>query len=296
MKTSINKLSQSSIELEIELSIEEFNDFYNKTVGELGKNIEIKGYRKGKAPKEVLEKEIGLERILREAAQKAVQESFQKAVLENKIDVIGPPEISILKLAPNNPFIFKAKTPILPEVVVPDYRKIASEVKQRKVEVTEKEIEMLKAEKERVEKERLRQELIERIVEKAKIEIPKILIDQEKNHMLSNFKKQIPFTLGVNFEEYLKKIGKTEEEIYNDFEKEAEKRVRAFLVLKAIAEKEAIKVPEEEIKKKTDELTRQHPEIQKELVETGKIKTYVESLLRNEKVFQILESLVKKEN
>lgn len=143
MKTSIKKLPKSEIELNIGISTEEFDKFLEKAVFKLGKDLEIKvnGFRGGRAPREILEKVIGKEKILQEAANLAIKENYLKAVFENKIEVISPPKIEILKLAPKNPFEFKAIVSVLPKIELPDYRKIASEVKKRKIFVKDEEIE-----------------------------------------------------------------------------------------------------------------------------------------------------------
>ena len=140
METTIKKIPKSQIELKIELSAEEFNDFIKQAIDSLGKDLEIKGFRKGMAPKEVVEKELGLEKVLIEAADLAVKESYKKAILENKIEAILQPEIEIKKLAKGDSFIFLAKTFVLPEIKLPDYKKIASQAKRKKIEISDEEI------------------------------------------------------------------------------------------------------------------------------------------------------------
>ena len=140
MKASVKKLSGSEVELEIEVPAEEFDCFIEKACLSLGKDLNIKGFRKGRAPKEFVEKEIGREKILIEAANLTVEENYKKAVLENKIEAIFNPKIEIKKLAQGTPFVFSAKTAVLPQVVLPDYKKIASKIKKKEVIVEDKEI------------------------------------------------------------------------------------------------------------------------------------------------------------
>ena len=109
MKISVQKLAKSQIELRIEVPIEEFNGFIEKAILSLGKDLEIEGFRKGKAPQEMIEKSISQERILTTAADYAIQENYTKAISEKNIEAIAAPEIEILKMAKNNPFEFKAK-------------------------------------------------------------------------------------------------------------------------------------------------------------------------------------------
>jgi len=141
MKSTIKKLPKSEVELEIKVSAEEFGRFIEQATLNLGGDLEIKGFRKGKAPKNIIEERIGMEKILIEAGDLAVNETYKKAVLENKIEVIFQPKIEIKKLAKGNDLVFLARTAVLPEVELPDYKKIASEVKRNKAVVEEKEIE-----------------------------------------------------------------------------------------------------------------------------------------------------------
>jgi len=141
MKSTIKKLPKSEVELEIRVSAEEFGRFIEQAILNLGGDLEIKGFRKGKAPKNIIEERIGLEKILIEAGDLAVNETYKKAVLENKIEVIFQPKIEIKKLAKGSDLVFSARTAVLPEIKLPDYKKIASETKRNKAVVEEKEIE-----------------------------------------------------------------------------------------------------------------------------------------------------------
>jgi len=141
MKVETIKLPKSEIELKIEVPVEEWQEFLDGAAKELSKDLKIEGFRPGYAPLKLVEEKIGIAGILEEAAEHCIQKCYVKAVLENNVEVIGQPEVSILKLAKNNPFEFKAKVAIMPEVKLPDYKKIALETKRNKVLVEEKEVE-----------------------------------------------------------------------------------------------------------------------------------------------------------
>lgn len=141
MKTEIAKLPKSEIELKIEVPAEEWQEFLDEAAKELSKNLKIEGFRPGSAPLKLVEDKIGIARILEEAAEHCVQKCYVKAILENNIEAISQPVISVLKLAKGNPFEFKVKVAIMPQVKLPDYKKIASEVKRNKVLVEDREIE-----------------------------------------------------------------------------------------------------------------------------------------------------------
>ena len=290
MKITSQKLSRSQVELKIEVPAEEFKTFMDKAVLDIGKEIEIEGFRKGKAPKEIIERTVGQEKILKTAGEDCIKENYVKAILENKIEPLGQPEIEILKAAPGNPFEFKAKVSILPEVKLPDYKEIASQIKKQEVKVTQEEIEKLRTEKERIEKEKRRNEILEKIAEKTEIELPEVLVEAEKKRMLENLKQQVSQMLQINFEDYLKKINKTEKELLDSFLPEAEKRVRNSLILKEIEEKEKIEVSEDELKNETERFLKTFPDAKD--FDPEKLKEYTKEVIRNEKAFQLLENLL----
>jgi trigger factor len=140
MQVAINNLPKSKIEIFCELSWEEFSPYLDKTASELSKELEFKGFRPGRVPREILEKEIGQGKILAQGAEMAVKEEYPKIVIEKKLEVIGAPQVEILKLAPKNPFSFKIRVDVLPEIRLPDYKKIARETPKKGIVVEEKEV------------------------------------------------------------------------------------------------------------------------------------------------------------
>lgn len=147
MQIKINKLPKSEVEIEGEIESDIFENYFDKALKRIGENIEIDGFRKGKAPENVLLSKIPEAQILGEMAEMTLSEYYPKILEENKIDAISRPEISITKLARKNPLGFKIKTAVMPEMTLPDYKQIAkktlSEIKEedKNIEVTEKEVE-----------------------------------------------------------------------------------------------------------------------------------------------------------
>jgi trigger factor len=132
-------------------------------------------------------------------------------------------------------------------------------------------------------KEKNRLKIIESIIEKTKIEVPEILIDSEIHKMTHKMKTDIE-NMGLKFEDYLKSIGKTEEELQKDWRKDAEKRAKLQLIVEEIAKTEKLEAPkdmvEAEVKKVTEIYKDANPE---------NARMYIESVLQNEEVFKFLE-------
>ena len=288
MKASIEKLPDSQIEIFIEVSVEEFKKALDKACFDLGKDLEVEGFRKGKAPKEIIENKIGTEKISNAAVDDCVRENYLKAISENEIEPLGQPQIEIVKQAFGSPFQFRAKVSVLPEINLPDYKKIASQVEKREIQITEQEIQRLKLEKEKTEKERLRGEILEKIAQNSKMEVPLILIETEKKRMLEEFKKQVSQILQLSFEDYLFKIKKTEKELLDSFNSEAQKRIKNTLVLKEVKKQENIEVLEKELQEEMNRISKSYPNI-----DQTQLKDYSKEAIQNEKTLELLESFVK---
>ena len=141
MKTELKKLKNSEVEINFELDEKEFEEYLGKALAHLKEHVKVDGFRKGNVPKEMVEKQVGQENLLMDAGDLAVKKTYSKFVVENKLEPIGDPDVQIVKIAKGNPFLFKVTVAVLPEIELPDYKEIVSQVKVGKVEVDEKEIE-----------------------------------------------------------------------------------------------------------------------------------------------------------
>ena len=136
----------------------------------------------------------------------------------------------------------------------------------------------LMQEKELKEKERIRLELIEKIADDSKIDLPEDLINQELENMLNEFKASIS-VFGLDFERYLKELNKTTDDLRKEWKKQAEKRIKIGICLKAIADKEKIEASDEEVEQR----------VGVENIDLNKSKEYTKNIIINEKVFELLE-------
>ena len=142
----INNLPDSEIEIEAEVPYEILAKHRVLALKKISENTSIPGFRKGHAPEKILIDKIGEMAVLDEAAYNAIENILPEIMKEKNLKFIGRPEVSITKLAPQNPLLFRAKISILPEVKLPDYKKISANENRRKTEeisVTEREIEDL---------------------------------------------------------------------------------------------------------------------------------------------------------
>ena len=138
MKIDIKKLEKSEVEIIGVLEVTEFEKYEEKALEKIGERLELPGFRKGKAPTGKVKENINEMELLQEMAEIALSENYIKILEENKIDAIGRPQISITKIGKGSDLEFKIITAVLPEIKLPDYKKIAN--KENKKEEFNKEI------------------------------------------------------------------------------------------------------------------------------------------------------------
>lgn len=154
----------------------------------------------------------------------------------------------------------------------------------------------LKREKEFQESQRVRQEILEKIAENTNFEIPEVFVEREIDLLIENLKQNILQHLKISFEDYLKKLKKTEKEIRDSFKEEAKKRIKNLLILKEISKKENIEVSNEKITGRANAILKVFPnvrEVQKKL-DPERLKEYSKEVIRNEKTLSLLESMARK--
>lgn len=121
----IKELPGSMLEIKGEIAWETFATYEKKAFERLSAHIEVDGFRKGNVPEAIAKKQLGDELLLSDMAELAIGELYPTILEEKKIDAIGRPALSITKLARDNALGFTLTTAILPEIKLPDYKKLA---------------------------------------------------------------------------------------------------------------------------------------------------------------------------
>lgn len=149
--------------------------------------------------------------------------------------------------------------------------------------------ENIKIEKERKEKEKNRIKIIEAISEDSSAEIPDVLISREVENMLNEVKERYSKNRGL-FEEELKKSGKTEEDLKNEWKDQAEKRIMVSLILQEIARKEDINTSDEDLEIEVEAYLSRISDGGKG-INRDQLKIHIKDIIQNNKTFELLESL-----
>ena len=135
MKVTREKTENSQAFLTIEMEPAEVEESLEESYHRLVKKADIPGFRRGKAPRAILEQHIGKESLLDDAINSLLPEAYEKAIQEQEIEPVSHPEIEI---AQTDPVVFKAVVPLQPVIKLGDYHHI--KVAQKPVELTEDDV------------------------------------------------------------------------------------------------------------------------------------------------------------
>ena len=158
MKTKLKNISDVKVELTISLGAEELKAAEQVALTKLAKEVKIEGFRKGKAPLEMVAAQVDTNLLNQETLENALSKSVAEAFLKEKVQAINRPEVDVKKFIPGTELEFTANTEIMPKVELGDYKRLG--VKKEAIKVSKKEVKetierILKnfAEKKKVERE-----------------------------------------------------------------------------------------------------------------------------------------------
>ncbi len=266
MKTEIKKIDKNKRELSIEVSGEVVKNKFEDVFARISKEAKVPGFRPGHAPRDILEKHYGTtahEQVLKEL----VPDVYHEALHKEALDVIEYPEITDVRLD-REKLVFKATVEISPEIALKEYkgaqihakslavtpeeikRSIDSLKESRKIEAAddflakclgypslaelEKAVErQIYLQKDKEERQRIENELIEGILKGLDFQAPASMVRGQLQDLLRQSKVNLAMK-GVPRE----KIEEQEEALSKELMPAAEKQVRVYLVLAAIAKKE----------------------------------------------------------
>jgi trigger factor len=135
VKVTTQRLPESQVLLEIEVDPDQMQRSLDKAYKRLVQRIEVPGFRKGKTPRDMLERHVGRDRLVREANEILIPEVYDLAIEEQDVHAIDQPSIELVAI---EPLSFKATVAVRPTVALGDYKKVRAERKD--VEAPEEEV------------------------------------------------------------------------------------------------------------------------------------------------------------
>lgn len=134
MKVVLEKEKENVVKLDITIPAKDAVDAYNNAVRRISQYVNIDGFRRGKAPRAVVERHVGTERIKQEAIENLMPKAINQAVADNKLDIIAQPYVTNYNFNIGEDLTVTAKAELRPEVTLGQYKDLTIEVKDTPVE------------------------------------------------------------------------------------------------------------------------------------------------------------------
>ncbi|MFD5868155.1 trigger factor [Corynebacterium sp. NPDC060344] len=128
MKSSVEQQSATRVKITVEVPFDELKPEFDKAHEALSQQVQIPGFRKGKAPAKLIEARVGRGPILEQVLNEMVPSRYGQAVEEHDLKVIGQPEVDVTKLEDGDVVEFTAEVDVRPEIELPDFSDISVEV------------------------------------------------------------------------------------------------------------------------------------------------------------------------
>ena len=140
MSFKVEQLEEKNmVKLVIEATAEEFEAGLNNAYNKSKSKINVPGFRKGKAPRKIIEQLYGQEVFFEDAANAIIPDAYAKACIESELDIVSQPKISVTQLEKGKPFVFEAEVAVRPEVELGNYKGV--EVSKADTEATDADVE-----------------------------------------------------------------------------------------------------------------------------------------------------------
>ena len=139
MKVSVEKLPTSEAVLEVDLTWDELEKASDKAYRKLVQKVDVQGFRRGKAPRSLLERKLGKEYIYQEGLDDLISETYRNAVKEHELVPLAKPEVEAPVFEIGQPYHFSLKVPVITPVELGDYSSLHFE--REEADVTSEEVE-----------------------------------------------------------------------------------------------------------------------------------------------------------
>lgn len=280
-------LPKKTFELEFEVPWSEVKKTYDHVLGHFVDAVKLKGFRKGKAPKDLVEKSVDKADVYGEVINHLLPKTYAAAVAEHKLRPAMAPKITIVSAEENKAWQFKATACELPEIKLNDYQKAVKGTLAKEAIWTPGKGDPKKTDKtELTETQKLN--LISRaLLETAAVDLPDLMIQAETDRLLSRLLDQIQ-KLGLTIDQYASSNQKTVDQVKAEYRQAAVNSLKLELILASIGDEKKFTAKETDVDKMIaaagdDKLKKQ--------LNTPSERAYIASVLRKRQVIDYLLAL-----
>jgi len=289
-KSLITKLSWSPkkiFELVFTIPWAQVKKAYDQALKELAGQTTIKGFRQGKAPISLVEKNTDKQKLYQKILNKLLPETYSKAVKQHNLRPIMSPKLTPISIKEGENWQFKAVSCERPEIKLGDYQKeLKGALAKEKIWVPDKGKDEEKKDTKQSYDKKIKL-VTQTLLTNIKVELPDILINDEINRMLTRLLDQVN-SLGMTIEQYLSSKGMTSEQLRADFRQQAEQTLKLEFILQQIVTDRKVKIEKGEI----DKMIQATPDekIRKRL-DTPLERAYLASIIAKRKILDYLINL-----
>lgn len=285
--TSIKFLPKSTVELIITIPGQDVQNEYQKVFEKTAENLELPGFRKGKAPKKLVAEKVNKSKIYEEVLQNLLPKFYAEALKKYNLNPVVNPKIEITEMEEGKEWTVKATIAQKPPVNLGNYQDAVSKLNAKSkiwIPGKEEKKETDDGSQNKNTSQKISEIFLE-LLKTAKVEIPDLLAEEQANRELARLIDQTQ-KLGLTIDQYLKAQNKTAEELRAQYFKEAGETLALEFILEAIGEEAKIVVTPEEINKlienEKDETAKKNLQAQ---------SYYLAMILRKQKVIDYLLNL-----
>jgi FKBP-type peptidyl-prolyl cis-trans isomerase (trigger factor) len=278
----IAKESDGNIQITFTIPFSVVKLAQEETIKEFAKDTEIPGFRKGMAPVDKVADKIPQSKLIEHSLAHILPKALSEVITENKLKIAVYPKYELVSAETDKDWQIRGITCELPEVTLGDYKKaIEGELRSNSIIIPNS------AETSRDKKEQI---VVKTLLDSVKVNIPKILIEEEADSRLSNLLSRLE-KLGLALENYLSSIGKKAEDLRADYAKQAKDAIALDLILSKVAETEEVKIDPKEIETalKMSQVAKQGKD--EPDVDVEHQKRYLESILKRRSALDFLIKL-----
>lgn len=288
--TKLTWLPKKTFELEFSIPWGQVKQAYDQVLKETASKTTLKGFRTGKAPLAMVEKNLDKEKLYQEVLSRLLPITYEQAVKKHNLRPIISPKIQPISVKELSNWQFKATACERPEIKLGNYAQaVKGELAKSKIWVPGK---ADKAGTEQKPEQKLTDEqkinlASETLLKTCQVDIPDILIDDEVNRMLTRLLDQVN-SLNMTIEQYLSSKNLTSVQLRQSYKNQAEATLKMEFILQEIVNDRKIKISPQEI----DKMVQSAPDEKvRQKLNTPLERTYIASILAKRQALDYLISL-----
>ena len=239
------KKEKNVASIEVIVTKKEVDAEKDHAVEELAQQITVKGFRQGKAPKNIAEEHLNPEKVTDHVLNHLLSDAVSKALKEYKYNLLGRPVLESVDTKGKDEWKFALSFPLYPEIDLGDYKKIAKGASKTKPKKVKSEKAAVEDEKAPNNEDKLNL-IYQALLNNTQIDIPESVIEEEISYSLERLTTQAQ-TLHLTLENYLKAVNRTLDQVKEEYRKNAGDSLKLDLILLDIAKKEGVQASQEEV-------------------------------------------------